>query len=100
MQAVSREDVGLAVDVTVVRRYLHARQRADAGELSAERRHECKVQRLAAICIALVERSADLAVRPRGVREEARVFRSAAKTTMTVVSAGKKPIPLAITCFR
>ena len=61
MQAVSREDVGLAVDV--VQRYLHARQRAGAGELSAERQHECKVQRRAAI--ALVDGRVDLNVRPR-----------------------------------
>ena len=62
MQAVSREDVGLAVDV--VQRYLHARQRADAGKLPAERQHECEVERRAAI--ALIDGRVELEVRPRG----------------------------------
>ena len=61
MQAVSREDVGLAVDV--VQRYLHARQRADAGVVTAERQHEREVERRAGI--ALVDGRVDLEVRPR-----------------------------------
>ena len=61
MQAVSREDIGVAVDV--VQRYLHARQRADAGKLATKRQHECEVERRAAI--ALVDGRVDLEVRPR-----------------------------------
>ena len=38
MQAVSREDIGLAVDV--VQRYLHGRQRADAGVLPSKTARE------------------------------------------------------------
>ena len=61
MQAVSREDGGLTVDV--VQRYLHARQRADSDVVTAEREHQRKVERRAAI--AFVDGRVDLEVGPR-----------------------------------
>ena len=61
MQAVSREDGGLAVDV--VQRYLHAWQRADTHEIASKRKHECEVERRAAI--AIVHWRVDLEVGPR-----------------------------------
>ena len=61
MEAVSREDGGLTVDV--VQRYLHARQRADTFKVPAERQHKCEVERHAAI--AFVDGRVDLEVGPR-----------------------------------
>ena len=68
MEAVSREDGGLAVDI--VQRYLHARQRADTGKIPAKRKHECEIKRRTAI--AFVDGRVDLEVGPRDGRKSLR----------------------------
>ena len=47
VQAVSREDGGFIVDV--VQRYLHSWQSSYTSVITAKRKHECEVERLATI---------------------------------------------------
>ena len=64
MQAVSWEDIGLAVDV--VQRYLNSRHRADAGVLSSRGQHESEIERRRSGVIAFVDGRIDLEVWPWG----------------------------------
>ena len=62
MQAVSREDGGLAVDV--IQCYLYAWERADTLIAATERENDCKVEWRAVI--SFVNRRVDLEVGPWG----------------------------------